>query len=66
MAFLHEEDVHNHRDEKKECGAEDIYSSEPQKAYLTGEFVIVAKFSGHALCHLASKLAKIRRGRLNT
>ena len=44
MAFLHEEeDDHNHTDEKKEYGTEDRYSSEPQKAYLTGEFVIVAK-----------------------
>ena len=57
MAFLHEEDDHNDTDEKKEYGAEDRYSSEPQKANLTGEFVIVAKFGGHALRHLASKLA---------
>ena len=41
MTFLHEEEGdHNHIDEKKEYGAEDRYSSEPQKAYLTGEFVI--------------------------
>jgi len=54
MAFLHEEeDDHNHTDEKKEYGAEDRYSSEPQKAHLTGEFVIVAKFGGHVLRHLA-------------
>jgi len=45
MAFLHEEeDDHNITDERKEYGAEDRYSSEPQKAHLTGEFVIVAKF----------------------
>ena len=44
MAFLHEEeDDHNHIDESKEYGAEDRDSSEPQKAHLTGEFVIVAK-----------------------
>jgi len=42
MAFLHEEDDHNHTDERKEYGAEDRNSSEPQKAHLTGEFVIVA------------------------
>ena len=49
MASLHEEeDDHNHSDEKKEYGAEDRYSSEPQNAHLTGEFVIVAKFGGHA------------------
>jgi len=50
MAFLHEEgDDHNTTDERKEYGAEDRYSSKPQKAHLTGEFVIVAKFGGHAL-----------------
>ena len=36
MAFLHEEeDDHNHIDEKKEYGAEDRYSSEPQKAHIS-------------------------------
>jgi len=40
----------------KEYGAEDRYSLEPQKAHLTGEFVIVAKFGGHALRCLASRL----------
>ena len=59
MAFLHEEeDDHNHTDEKKEYGAEDRYSSEPQKAHLTGE---LAKFGGRALCHLASRLANVIR-----
>ena len=62
MAFLHEEeDDHNDTDESKEYGAEDRYSSEPQKAHLTGEFVIVAKFDGHALRHLASRLANVVR-----
>ena len=62
MAFLYEEeDNHNYTDEKKEYGAEDRYSSEPQKAHLTGEFVIVAKFGRHALCHLASRLANVIR-----
>jgi len=37
------------------------YSSEPQKAHLTGEFVIVAKFGGHVLHHLASGLANVIR-----
>ena len=62
MAFLHDEidDDHNHTDEKKEYGAEDRYSSEPQKANLTGEFVIVAKFGGHAL-DLASRLVNVIR-----
>ena len=66
MAFLHEEDDHNHTDEKKEHGAEDRYSSEPQKVHPTGEFVIVAKFGVHVLRHLASRLANVIRqgGRL--
>jgi len=67
MAFLHEEeDDHNTRDKRKEYGAEDRYSSEPQKAHLTGEFVIVAKFGGHALGHLFSRLVNVIRqgGRL--
>ena len=54
MAFLHDEDDDNHTNEKKEYGAEDRYSSKPQKVHLTGEFVIVEKFGRHALHHLAS------------
>ena len=62
MAFLHEEEDDNYTtDERKEYGAEDRYSSEPQKVHLTGEFVIVAKFGGHALHHLASRLANVIR-----
>ena len=62
MAFLHKkEDNHNNTDERKEYGAEDRYSSEPQKAHLTDEFVIVAKFGGYALRHLASRLANVVR-----
>jgi len=62
MAFLHEEkDDHTHTDERKEYGAEDRYSSEPQKAHLTGEFVNVEKFGGHALHHLASRLSNVIR-----
>jgi len=62
MAFLHEEeDDHNHTDERKEYGTEDRYSSEPQKAHLTGEFIIVEKFGGHALRHLAYRLANVIR-----
>jgi len=46
LNILHEEeDNHNATDD----GAEDRYSSELQKAHFTGEFVIVAKFGGHAL-----------------
>jgi len=39
----------------------DRYSSEPQKAHPTGEFVIVAKFGGHALRHLTSRLGNVIR-----
>jgi len=37
-------------------------------SHLTGEFIIVAKFGGHALRHLASRLANVVRqgGRLKT
>jgi len=68
MAFLHEEqDDHNTAGDRKEYGAEDRYSSEPQKAHLTGDFVIVAKFGGDMLRHLASRLANVVRqgGRQN-
>jgi len=63
MAFLHEEENdHNHTDERKEYGAEDRYSSEPQRHIsLLSSFVIVAKFGGHALHHLASRLANVVR-----
>jgi len=69
MAFLHEEEGdHNHTDERKEYGTEDRHSSEPQKAHLTGEFILVAKLfilvaklGGHALHHLASRLANVIR-----
>jgi len=61
MAFLHEEDDHNTADERKEYGAEDRYSLEPHKAHLTGEFVIVAKFGGLVLRHLACRLATGRQ-----
>jgi len=62
VAFSHEEeDNHDTTDERKEDGAEGRYSSEPQKAHLTDEFVIVAKFGGHALCHLASRLVNVVR-----
>ena len=59
---------HTTTHERKEYGAEDRYSSDPQKAHLTGEFIIMAKFGGHVLCHLASRLANVVRkgGRLKT
>ena len=43
MALLHEDD-HNHKDEKKEYGAEGRYLSEPEKAHPTGEFVHPCNF----------------------
>jgi len=60
MASLHEEeeDDHNTTDERKQYGA---YSLEPQKAHLTGEFVIVGKVGGHAFRHLASRLVNMVR-----
>jgi len=62
MAFLHEEeDNHNTTDEREKYGAEDRYLSKPQKAHLTGEFVIVGKFGGYVLRHLASRLASVVR-----
>jgi len=61
MTFLHEEGNHNHTDERKEYGAEDRDLSEPQKAHLAGEFVIVAKFGGHELRRLASRHANVIR-----
>ena len=54
MALLHEEDDHSHKNKKKEQGAEDRYSSEPEKAHPICEFIIMTKFGGHMLCHLAS------------
>jgi len=68
MAFLHEEnDDHNTTDESKEYGAEDRYLSEPQKAHLTSEFVIVGKFGGNALRRLGLRMWSGREGgRLNT
>jgi len=45
----------------KRAWRRDRYLSEPQKAYPTGEFIIVAKLGGHALRHLASRLANVIR-----
>jgi len=49
------------KDEKKVQVAEDRYLSEPEKAHPIGEFIIVAKFGGHSLQHLASRLANVVR-----
>ena len=61
MGLLHEEGDHSLKHERKLRGAEDRYYSEPEKAHPTGEFVIVAKFGGHALCRLTSRLAMVVR-----
>ena len=63
MALLHEEeeDDHNHTDKTKEQGTEDRFLSKLEKAHPTGEFIILAKFGGHVLRHLASKLASVIR-----
>ena len=61
LSYVKKKTTITNTDEKKEYGAEDRYSSEPQKAHLTGEFVIVAKFGGHVLRHLASRLANVIR-----
>ena len=45
--------------EDKRQSAEGTHSSEPQKAYHTGEFVIVAYNGGHVLLRLASRLATV-------
>ena len=59
MALLREEEYdHN---QKKEQGAEDRYSLESEKVHLTREFVIMAKFGGYVLRHLASRLANVVR-----
>ena len=56
--MIHEEDGHNHKDKRS---AVDRCLSEPEKAYPTGEFVIVTKFGGHVFRHLASGLANMIR-----
>jgi len=41
MALLHEEENdHSYKNEKNKHGTEDKYSSEPEKAHPTGEFVM--------------------------
>ena len=61
MALLHEEEEdHNYKDKRS---AEERYSLEPQKAHPTGKFIIVAKFGGHVVSHLASRLTNVIRQR---
>jgi len=64
LLLLHEEEYnHNHTDKRNKA-----YSLEPEKAYPSGEFVIVTKFGSHVLRRLASWLANVIRqgGRLKT
>ena len=49
------------RQMKRKSMEQDRCSLEPQKLHLTGEFVIVAKFGGHALRQLASRLVNVIR-----
>ena len=60
MALLHEEKKTTIT-KKKIKGAEDRYLSEPEKAHPTGQFIIMAKYGGHELHHLASRLANVIR-----
>ena len=61
MAFLHEEEDDPTTQMKVSAEDRHAHLSEPQKAHLTGEFVIVEKFGGHVLRHLASRLANVIR-----
>jgi len=58
MAFLHEEETTITLQMKGKSMAQ---RTDIQKAHLTGKFVIVAKFGGHALRRLASRLANVVR-----
>ena len=57
MALLHEEYDHNYGVTRHR--GQTLVGNE--KAHLTGEFVIVAKFGGHVLCRLASSLSNVIR-----
>jgi len=41
--------------------AEGRQTLDPEKGHFNGEFVIVAKFGDHVLCHLASSLLTVVR-----
>ena len=45
----------------KEQGAEGRQTIEPEMAYYSGDFLIVAKFGDHVLRHLASILSNVIR-----
>ena len=62
MALLHEEeDNHNREDMRSNKSAGGRHSSEPEKPHLTGQFVILTKFSDHVLLCLASSLSNVVR-----
>ena len=57
--MLHkEEDDHTYKDKRRKKAQT---GDTPENAYPTGEFVIMAKFGGHVLRHLASRLANVIR-----
>ena len=58
MALLHEEDNHNHKD-KNNSKMQRTDTCRNLKGMSHSKFVIVAKFGGHALCHLASGLTNV-------
>jgi len=66
MGFLNEEDIQMKR--KSMAQRTDTRRNLKRHISLAGEFVIVTKFGGHALCHLASRLVNVIRqgGRLKT
>ena len=59
MALLHEEDKHSHKRRNK--AQRTVARRNLKRAHPTGEFVIVAKYGGHVLHHLASRLANVIR-----
>jgi len=62
LPYMKKTTITLHADERKEYGTEDRYSLEPQRAHLTGEFVIAGKFGGHALRHLGLRMWSGREG----
>jgi len=61
MALLHEEKHdHNIQDKRSNKGAEGRQTLKPEKAHLTGGYVIVAKFlPDHMFHHLVSSLSNV-------
>ena len=61
MALLHgEENDHNNQDKRSNKGAEGRQTLKPEKAHLTSDYVIVAKFvPDHVLHRLVSSLSNV-------